>query len=322
MKKSIKIALLVATILIGVGSLFFLGAAIAMGGDFSKLSRVQYEQKRYEIEGAFTDISIDVGASDVRFALAEEGEESYVTCMEAEKITYTVEVKDGQLRVVEVDARRWYEHIGIFIGRQELVVYLPQTDWNKVNVSVQSGDLTIPKNFTFAEASLEAQSGDIETYANVAGALSVKTQSGDIAVGQVCVQSLSAWATSGDIDLKNVEVTDGVTLTAVSGSIEASGKAGSLHAETASGDIELRNFITDGETRLKCSSGDIELSACDAASYDMRTSSGDIYGTVLTSKIFQAYVKSGNAKVPTSTEGGVCRAETASGNIRLDIYRE
>lgn len=107
------------------------------------LSTVKVSTNTYEIEEAFTNISVDTDTADVVFALSENGR-SRVTCDEEKKLYYSVSVQDGTLRIDRVDERRWYDYIRIFdFHSKKITVYLPQSEYAALSVRGSTGNVAI-----------------------------------------------------------------------------------------------------------------------------------------------------------------------------------
>ena len=51
----------------------------------------------------------------------------------------------------------------------------------------------------------------------------------------------------------------------------------------------------------------------------VETDTGDVRGTILTSKIFFAKSDTGDEDVPETTTGGICRIKTDTGDIKIRI---
>jgi DUF4097 and DUF4098 domain-containing protein YvlB len=66
-------------------------------------------------------------------------------------------------------------------------------------------------------------------------------------------------------------------------------------------------------------SGSIELKRCDAMSFDLKTTSGDICGSILSTKTFDCKTTSGDVRIPADGNGGNFRAKTTSGDIKITI---
>ncbi|MCD7823246.1 MAG: DUF4097 domain-containing protein [Oscillospiraceae bacterium] len=112
--------------------------------------------------------------------------------------------------------------------------------------------------------------------------------------------SLSASVTTGMINLSDIDF-----------------ETASL--EVITGEIYLDNVIADGTLSATVTTGTISLKACDAGEMYLETTTGSIVGTVLTEKIFVAGTNLGNVSVPGTTSGGICRATTVTGEIKLEI---
>ncbi len=320
MKKSLKKIFLIAITLIVAGCLIFLGGVIAIKGDFRKASTLKFETRKQTVREAFTELSIDAGASDVTFYPSLDGTCS-VSYMEEKNFTYEVVVQDGKLTVAERDTRKWYQQIGIYFGGDlEIRVYLPQTAYENLTVVSDSGDVTLPTGIFFTNVSVKSDSGDVECRGSVGG-LSVQTSSGDIELEGATLREATVSVTSGEISVAQVKVENSLSLHSGSGEIEVEdSNCGALTIAAKSGNVDCENVLTVGETNIKTSSGNIRLIACDGQSYTIQAGSGNVRASFLTAKIFDAKSSSGNVKAPVSTVGGVCQVRTSSGNIRLEIY--
>ena len=71
---------------------------------------------------------------------------------------------------------------------------------------------------------------------------------------------------------------------------------------------------------MKVSTGDIKLDKSDAAEIFIKTSTGNVTGTLLTEKVFITQTSTGNIKVPKSIKGGRCEITTSTGNIKINYY--
>ena len=70
---------------------------------------------------------------------------------------------------------------------------------------------------------------------------------------------------------------------------------------------------------LTRTTGDVTFDRSDASELYVDTSTGDVTGTFLTSKIFITNTTTGKIDVPETTEGGVCKINTTTGKIIIDI---
>lgn len=319
MKTSKKVMIIVASASVFVGLFISLGALIAMNFDFSRLNSVTFVTNTYSVEEAFSNVSVDGAECDVRLLLSEDGS-SKVVCKESDRISHSVAVNSGTLTVERHDDRRWYEHIGIYWGKMEIVIYLPQSEYEALYVKNMSGNITIPKDFSFTEAEVQSTSGNVSFKAAVQNALSAKTVSGELYVGDTAPKSLEAESTSGDVTVASVKVETEVKAKTVSGDVELSGiECQNAAAESTSGDVTFSGVYASEKMNIKSVSGDVELLKCDADSLWIKTTSGDASGTLLTEKIFITDTTSGDISVPGSVTGGKCEVKTTSGDIRFKI---
>ncbi|MCQ2531361.1 MAG: DUF4097 domain-containing protein [Saccharofermentans sp.] len=94
--------------------------------------------------------------------------------------------------------------------------------------------------------------------------------------------------------------------------------AGSIKIDTASGDIGLANVLADSFD-FDTASGCVNFDKCDADEIDVDTASGDVTGSFLSDKKFDVDTASGDINTPRSSNGGVCKIDTASGDVDLEI---
>ena len=123
--------------------------------DFTKLSTVKYETNHYEINEGFENISIITDTADVVF-VADESMMTSVSCYEQKNLKHRVTVEDGTLVIEVADTRKWYEYIGINFGTPKITVCIPQGKYGALSVSASTGDIHIPKDFSFNGVDLSA----------------------------------------------------------------------------------------------------------------------------------------------------------------------
>ncbi len=298
-----KKLLLIAGILCAVGLFVGFLGLVLMDFDFTKLSRVQYEEHVYEITEAFDRIEISAETVDVRIALAEDGV-CRVECMESEKLGYTVEVKDGTLTVSLRDTRKWYDHIGLFHFSQPMTVYLPETAYDRLSVSVTTGDVEVADGFSFDRMDVKTTTGDVKIGSvSVSGAMRVDVTTGDITLDGVRAGTLTVEATTGDILLADVRTEE------------------TLAIENTTGDINLTDVLSNSLT-VECTSGDVSLKHCNAFYVEIKTTTGDIEGTLLQEKWFVVKTTTGDVNLPSNTaglQGGYCYLTTTTGDIDIRV---
>ena len=319
MKKAIRISLIVAAILCAVGLLTVAVALVAGGSGLGNLFITETKTNTHEITLPFTSVNIDVDTADVLFAVSEDNS-CKIVCEETEQIRHTVEVKNETLHIRTADARKWYEHIGIFIVKLQVTVYLPETTYASLQINVDTGDVAVPQGLSFQRVGIESDTGDVSWHANALNALEIGTDTGSVTVEGVNTERLSLESDTGNITLKNATV---------SGQIEVELDTGRLHMsavecekialEGSTGDLLLENVLANESIRIQSSTGDVELNACDAASLSIRTSTGDVCGTLLSEKIFDADSSTGKIRLPEQQSGGRCEVRTSTGDIEFRI---
>ena len=87
-------------------------------------------------------------------------------------------------------------------------------------------------------------------------------------------------------------------------------------------DVSLQRVIASEGLYIKNNTGDIEFEECDAPVITMENMTGDIEGTLLTEKQFDAKTTTGRVNVPESSGEGSCKLRTNTGNIQVEIVQE
>ena len=204
-----------------------------------------------------------------------------VVCYEDVNIQHTVSVEGDALAIQEVDNRKWYQHLHIFSQSTKITVYLPEGSYGTLTIKASTGNVTIPKGFSFASADMDITTGDITCCAAVSGDMALHITTGDVQLSDVTCRNLTATGTTGDITLNNVMASESFS--------------------------------------IKCTTGDVMFNACDAATITVKTTTGDITGSLLTAKAFDAHATTGCVEVPQSTEGGRCKLKATTGDIKITI---
>ena len=203
--------------------------------------------------------------------------EDKVVSTENKKVTIESKVVDNTLIIKQKDEREFYDKL-ISFGGFEFNLYLTESTINSLNINNKTGDIEI-KGFTFNSVVIESSTGDIEIDNSSLGNLSIDSSTGDVELTGVTASKLDITTSTGDTELVKVVVSDDFNMT---------GKTGDLYFE----EFDAKNiYIT--------------------------LSTGDVKGTLLSSKIFNANSKTGNVSVPETYEGGICKIKVSTGNIRI-----
>ena len=257
MKKSVKITLIVAAVLVGLG-LCIAVVGVLMGGRISDLRNTYYDGREWHhgaaLDGSYTGgeirvpaeditaLDIDWVAGDVKIMVTDGEEivvtehvdrgipEEYALCVEA----------DNTLRI------RYSNDVwGIDMPEKDLTVLLPRTvaeNLTAVNLSDVSADFAVDKLTVRDAFSFDTTSGRLKTEALTAtGAKAdVNSVSGDIELDG-SFREVKAGSTSGETDLKLRNGPAAVEVSTVSGEVDVELPAGTgftLDYSTVSGELE------------------------------------------------------------------------------------
>lgn len=338
MSKAAIIWLSIAASLVFVGSIIFVGVMTTFGWDFMKLSTNQYDTVDYEINEEFSNISIDVDTTDVKFVSSGDGKCS-VECYETEKMRHSVKVVDGVLKIENNDTRKWYEFIGINSGSPKITVSLPAGEYGALSVKSHTGDVEISREFNFESIDILENTGDVASFASVSGGIKIATDTGRVCVENASAASLMIETSTGSVKLSDVTCEGDIEVVVSTGKASLSRvSCKSLISKGSTGDLELNGVVASerfsierstGDVELKASraetllietnTGDVELEGSDASEIFIKTDTGDVEGTLLTEKVFITKTDTGRVRVPNSITGGRCEITTDTGDIEISI---
>ena len=257
MKKSVKITLIVAAVLVGLGLCIAVVGAL-MGGRISDLRNTYYDGREWHhgdaLDGSYTGgeirvpaeditaLDIDWVAGDVKI-MVTDGEEIVVTEHADHGIPeeYALQLEaDNTLRI------RYSNDVwGIDMPEKDLTVLLPRTvaeNLTAVDLSGVSADFAVDKLTVRESFSFDTTSGKLKTEVLTAtGAKAdVNSVSGDIELDG-SFREVKAGSTSGEIDLKLRNGPAAIEVSTVSGEVDVELSAGTgftLDYSTVSGELE------------------------------------------------------------------------------------
>ena len=257
MKKSVKITLIVAAVLVGLGLCIAVVGAL-MGGRISDLRNTYYDGREWHhgdaLDGSYTGgeirvpaeditaLSIDWVAGDVKI-MVTDGEEIVVT----EHADRGIPAEYALLLEADNTLRIRYSNDvwGIDMPEKDLTVLLPRTvaeNLTAVDLSGVSADFAVDKLTVRESFSFDTTSGKLKTEVLTAtGAKAdVNSVSGDIELDG-SFREVKAGSTSGEIDLKLRNGPAAVEVSTVSGEVDVELPAGTgftLDYSTVSGELE------------------------------------------------------------------------------------
>lgn len=333
-----KAILIIALICLIVGAVL-IGAAWVFSNP-ANMNTVKDSVYEYDIGELPTQINIITTNSRVELRPIE-GDKWKVACMDKENLYHTVELIDGVLTVRQIRTeRQWSDFIGILNGFQNLsvIVYLPENVYESLSVHTTSGSIKVQEGLIFSNVSLQNASGSVLCNSRVSGALNVKNTSGSVKINGSVGGNLIVKNTSGSVKINNsvggdliVNNTSGSVdiFGGVNGALEVTNGRGGIKikntnptratVKSTSGSIDLINVVCRESCTVANTRGSIELEGCDAASFDLRTVSGSIKGSILSGKVFDCHSTRGSLHVPENGDGGTFKARTTSGGIRITI---
>lgn len=257
MKKSVKITLIVAAVLVGLGLCIAVVGAL-MGGRISDLRNTYYDGREWHhgdaLDGSYTGgeirvpaegitaLDIDWVAGDVKI-MVTDGEEIVVT----EHVDRGIPAEYALLLEADDTLRIRYSNDvwGIDMPEKDLTVLLPRTvaeNLTAVDLSGVSADFAVDRLTVRDAFSFDTTSGKLKTEVLTAtGAKAdVNSVSGDIELDG-SFREVKAGSTSGEIDLKLCNGPAAVEVSTVSGEVDVELPAGTgftLDYSTVSGELE------------------------------------------------------------------------------------
>lgn len=274
MKKSVKITLIVAAVLVGLGLCIAVVGAL-MGGRISDLRNTYYDGREWHhgdaLDGSYTGgeirvpaeditaLSIDWVAGDVKI-MVTDGEEIVVT----EHADRGIPAEYALLLEADNTLRIRYSNDvwGIDMPEKDLTVLLPRTvaeNLTAVDLSGVSADFAVDKLTVRESFSFDTTSGKLKTEVLTAtGAKAdVNSVSGDIELDG-SFREVKAGSTSGEIDLM-LRNAPAVEVSTVSGEVDVELPAGTgftLDYSTVSGELECDFPLTKSvDGKFVCGDG-------------------------------------------------------------------
>ena len=204
----------------------------------------------------------------------------------------------------------------------EITVYLPEAAYTKLSVEENTGDVAIPKDFSFEQINITATTGDVRCSASALGEVRIIAGTGDILLQDMRAVTLDLSVSTGKVTLEHIPWAERIRISVSTGKTVLSDvKCISFFSEGSTGDVYLTNVIADNSISVTRSTGDIKLDSCDSSSsVDLHTTTGSIKGTLLTPKYFQTNTTTGRVAVPENFGAdAICRISTTTGDIKIEV---
>ena len=275
MKKSVKITLLVAAVLVGLG-LCIAVVGVLMGGRISDLRNTYYDGREWHhgdaLDGSYTGgeirvpaeditaLDIDWVAGDVKI-MVTDGEEIVVTEHADRGIPaeYALQLEADDTLRIRYSNDVW----GIDMPEKDLTVLLPRTvaeNLTAVDLSGVSADFAVGKLTVRDAFSFDTTSGKLEMQSMNApqAKADVSSVSGKVELDG-SFREVKAGSTSGEIDLMLRNAPAAVEVSTVSGEVDVELPAGTgftLDYSTVSGELECDFPLTKSvDGKFVCGDG-------------------------------------------------------------------
>ena len=320
MLKKTKLWVITASLLIVLGAALFTAAMTAYDWDFSMLSTRTYVSQSHEVSESFTNLTAYSDTADIRILPSEDGV-CRVTCFDHDHVAYEVRVQDGTLEIIpQYKKQSWIPFIDFSFEIPQITIMLPEAEYGALKLETDTGDVTVPNGMRFASVEVTTSTGNVSLLASVLGSVKLQATTGDLLVEGVAPTSLELSTTTGRITVKGVTATGEASVKVSTGDARLTDMTcKSLTTIGSTGDITLKNVIAEQALSIERSTGDVILERCDAAEILVKTDTGDVKGTLRSSKIFFHKTDTGRVRLPQTTEGGRCEIITDTGDIHIEI---
>lgn len=319
MRSTTKGLLIAAAALVVFGLIVIAGTMYFLHGDLSSLNTEHYETKTYEVKGDFDKIDIDTTVDTVSFELSGDGS-CRVVCDESEQEVHTVTVEDNTLKIRMKQQTKWGFHFGVSVQEPKMKVYLPKEEYASLKLQTDTGDATLPEDFTFGSAAVKSDTGDLTFLAAVPGTLKIKTDTGGIRVKNTEPKKAEFASGTGDMRIESLKTEGSVSVLTDTGDLKLKNvSCGDLTVESNTGDLRMENVLAAAAFNIKSDTGSVTFNDSDAAEICIITNTGDVNGTLLSEKVFLIETDTGDVNVPKSITGGRCEITTDTGDIDISI---
>ena len=336
MKKSAKVALIVAVCLIVVGLLIGAVAALinsrraggwsvsfrnGLSGIVSSSESVDFVKRTETFSAAeVKGLELATVATDVKL-VAGSSSQYRVTCYEKEDRWFDIELDGGRLKIKEQNKPTFFDaHINLFENADYFTVTVEvPAKCAALSAATVSGEVFLPALTIDGGFSVATTSGDVfaSDGVEILGGMSVATTSGSVGFSGTIRGGFSMTTTSGDLSFSGEAESFSVKTT--SGDLVLNGCTFTGRAEvtTVSGVITADGFVC-GPLKLKTTSGAITIRGLESGEIDIDTTSGDVALTMTDPDAYKYEIKStaGDVRVPYgSSSGVVCDVRSTSGDV-------
>lgn len=258
----------------------------------------------------------------------------YLPASEYDTLTLKTDTGD-----ITVDNAFTFESISLTASTGDIALYASAKDTCRIKTSTgaitakdmkaasfiaerSTGDLHIENLAVSGTVKIKGSTGKA-TLKNICagGALDIITSTGNIHADTVSADSLSIDGSTSKIALSKIDIKTFTDLKASTGDISIQEMQGdSLKIRTSTADARLTSCILHSSIDASASTGDVIFDGCDAPRIQADVGTGDVKGTLLTLKAFDARSSTGKVTVPQSDpSGGSCLISVNTGKIDISI---
>lgn len=316
-----KAFIIIAVVLVVAGLAVMAGVMIAVRFDFGKFKKTNTVTNTYAPEGNFTSVDIDTDTADILLLPSDDGKLK-VVCEETEKIKHSVTVEDSVLLIKVEDTRDWTDRFMFFADSMKITVYLPAGKYESIKIREETGDVSLPSDFSFGDIDIKISTGNVDCSASADGEIGIETSTGNITLSGTASKSAVLKASTGHVSVKGAAVSEGLSVRVSTGKTTVSDSScGSFETDGSTGRLTMRNF-TSGSFNIERGTGDVIFEDCDAGEIRVKTSTGDVTGTLRTGKNFITGTSTGSVSLPASSpDGGRCEIRTSTGDIAISVSK-
>ncbi len=254
MKKRTVIALIVAVALILAGAVMLaLNASLAEKDGWME----PLTQRQISVTEDFDAVVMETGDCHVNVVSFEGAAEPYAVLLEKEKISHSVQVQDGVLKIEMEDNRKWTDYIGISWKSMEMTVYLPEKQYESLKITVTTGDIKISEVLSAKEMILRADTGAIYCDGTVDALLNCETDTGDIQLKNIGATEIYLKTDTGEVEGQNIN-------------------CGLLVCETDTGDAVFEKLTAAEYLQVFTNTGNVKIQDSDAGKINIETDTGNI----------------------------------------------
>ena len=312
-----KKACIIAAVLLVAGLALLIAAFASVWFRFRNLGTINLETRTYAVTKDFENIQIEETTADIIFTASMDGACS-VICREPEKVSHTVRVEDGTLKI-GVNQANWTDFMGLSFESRTTTVYLPKETYESLSVRTQTGYVDLPEGMTFQSIDITGSTGGVCCRANALNSVAIRMHTGDISLEGVSAGTIDCTVTTGKVRIQSVSCDGDMNIKVTTGEMLLSDlMAKKLVSDGSTGEAQLKNVIAE-EITIERGTGDVKLDNSDANTIRIKTTTGDVTGSLRTGKTFITKTSTGDVRVPQSVSGGRCEITTTTGDIHLSI---